>query len=395
VTTQRALNVDAPVTLDELLDRNARDTLRAGAEDLAVALAVVDRDGQLVVGEAPPQATIDARPDFDPVEVPVDGARWVVAPLLHEGDAIGWIVVRGEMNVAVHLHRVADAFIVDGIKRAMSARMHMATVEEASRELTEKNRRLAQAVERLQEADRVKSNFLATVSHELRTPLTSVIGYSEMLLEGIAGELNDEQREYVRTVMEKGDQLLQLITGILDISRMEAGEMRLDKAPFDLDEVVTVALSTIAPHARRKKLQMACSVPPALPLVFGDRDKIRQVLLNLLGNAVKFTPEGGKIEVTAAPSTIVPVPAADSPRAVRVSVRDSGIGVPPEHQKRVFDPFFQVDNSSTREYGGTGLGLSIVKRLVEAHGGVVWVDSEAGKGSTFSFTIPLAPGPAK
>ena len=131
--------------------------------------------------------------------------------------------------MAAHLHRVADAFIVDGIKRAMSARMHMATVEEANRELTEKNRRLAQAVERLQEADRVKSNFLATVSHELRTPLTSVIGYSEMLLEGIAGELNDEQREYVRTVMEKGDQLLQLITGILDISRMEAGEMKIDK----------------------------------------------------------------------------------------------------------------------------------------------------------------------
>jgi len=393
VTTQRALNVDAPVTLDELLDRNARDTLRAGAEDLGVTLAIVDRDGQLVVGDAPPPATLEARPEFEPAEVDVDGARYVVTMLAHEGGAIGWLIVGGAPNLAAHLHRVADAFVVDGIKRAMSARMHMATVEEASRELTEKNRRLAQAVERLQEADRVKSNFLATVSHELRTPLTSVIGYSEMLLEGIAGELNDEQREYVRTVMEKGDQLLQLITGILDISRMEAGEMRLDKAPFDLDEVVSVALSTIAPHARRKKLVMSCTVPPALPLVFGDRDKIRQVLLNLLGNAVKFTPEGGKIEVSAALGPLSG--AADAPRAVRVSVRDSGIGVPPEHQKRVFDPFFQVDNSSTREYGGTGLGLSIVKRLVEAHGGAVWVDSEAGKGSAFSFTIPLAPGPAK
>jgi len=388
-----ALNVDAPVTLDELLDRNARDTLRSGAEDLGVALAVIDRDGHVIVGDEPPAATVDARPDFEPVELTVDGAGWVVTMLAHEGGAIGWLIVRGTPKVAAHLHRVADAFIVDGIKRAMSARMHMATVEEASRELTEKNRRLAQAVERLQEADRVKSNFLATVSHELRTPLTSVIGYSEMLLEGIAGELNDEQREYVRTVMEKGDQLLQLITGILDISRMEAGEMKIDKHPFDLDEVVTVALSTIAPHARRKKLVMACTVPPSLPLVLGDRDKIRQVLLNLLGNAVKFTPEGGKVEVAA---TLAPLlPAADSMRAVRVSVRDSGIGVPPEHQKRVFDPFFQVDNSSTREYGGTGLGLSIVKRLVEAHGGVVWVDSEAGKGSTFSFTVPLAAGPAK
>jgi signal transduction histidine kinase len=307
---------------------------------------------------------------------------------MHEGDAIGYIVVRGSDGIAAHLHRVADAFIVDGIKRAMSARMHMATVEEASRELTEKNRRLAQAVERLQEADRVKSNFLATVSHELRTPLTSVIGYSEMLLEGIAGELNDEQREYVRTVMEKGDQLLQLITGILDISRMEAGEMRIDRQPFDLDEVVSVALSTIAPHARRKKLQMACTVPPGLPLVLGDRDKIRQVLLNLLGNAVKFTPEGGKVEVSAALSQLTSAP--EAVRAVRVSVRDSGIGIPPEHQKRVFDPFFQVDNTSTREYGGTGLGLSIVKRLVEAHGGVVWIESEGGKGTMFAFTIPLA-----
>jgi two-component system, NarL family, sensor histidine kinase BarA len=389
-----ALNVDAPVTLDELLDRTARDTLRSGAEDLGVTLAVIDRDGELIVGDAPPpRATIDARPDYEPVELDVDGAHYVVMMLAHEGGPIGWIIVRGATNLAQHLHRVADAFVVDGIKRAMSARMHMATVEEASRELTEKNRRLAQAVERLQEADRVKSNFLATVSHELRTPLTSVIGYSEMLLEGIAGELNDEQREYVRTVMEKGDQLLQLITGILDISRMEAGEMKIDKQPFDLDEVVTVALSTIAPHARRKKLIMSCTVPPSLPLVLGDRDKIRQVLLNLLGNAVKFTPEGGKVEVAATLAALLP--AADSGRAVRISVHDSGIGVPPEHQKRVFDPFFQVDNSSTREYGGTGLGLSIVKRLVEAHGGVVWVESEAGKGSTFAFTVPLAAGPAK
>jgi two-component system sensor histidine kinase BarA len=392
-----ALNVDAPVTLDELLDRNARETLVAGAQDLGIVVAVVDRDGQLIVGEAPPPATIAARPDFEPVELIVDGAqgqeRWVVSMLQHEGGAIGWLIVRGAANIAAHMHRVADAFVVDGIKRAMSARMHMATVEEASRELTEKNRRLAQAVERLQEADRVKSNFLATVSHELRTPLTSVIGYSEMLLEGIAGALNDEQREYVRTVMEKGDQLLQLITGILDISRMEAGEMKIDKQPFDLDEVVSVALSTIAPHARRKKLVMACTVPEALPLVYGDRDKIRQVLLNLLGNSVKFTPEGGRVEVAAQLAPLLP--AADSVRAVKISVHDSGIGVPPEHQKRVFDPFFQVDNSSTREYGGTGLGLSIVKRLVEAHGGVVWVDSDSSKGSTFSFTIPLAPGPAK
>jgi two-component system sensor histidine kinase BarA len=389
-----ALNVDAPVTLDELLDRNARETLGAGASDLGVVLAVVDRHGRVLCGETPPAATLAVRPEFDHVAVDVAGVAWMVAPLMHEGDTIGTLIVRGNETVTAHLHRVADAFIVDGIKRAMSARMHMATVEEANRELTEKNKRLAQAVERLQEADRVKSNFLATVSHELRTPLTSVIGYSEMLLEGIAGELNDEQREYVRTVMEKGDQLLQLITGILDISRMEAGEMKISKSPFELEDVMSTALSTVAPHARRKKLILHCTLEPGLPLVYGDRDKVRQVLLNLIGNAIKFTPEGGKIEVAAVVGTLAqpsPELPPDSPRGVRIWVRDSGIGVPLEHQKRVFDPFFQVDNSSTREYGGTGLGLSIVKRLVEAHGGNVWIDSENGRGATFAFTIPLAP----
>ena len=319
---------------------------------------MIDRDGRLLVGDPPPQATIDARPDFDPVELTVEGTGWVVYMLAHEGDAIGWIIVpRRRRNARPpHLHRVADAFVVDGIKRAMSARMHMATVEEANRELTEKNRRLAQAVERLQEADRVKSNFLATVSHELRTPLTSVIGYSEMLLEGIAGELNDEQREYVRTVMEKGDQLLQLITGILDISRMEAGEMRIDKQPFDLDEVVSVALSTIAPHARRKKLQHGrarCRRRCRWCSAIATRSA--RCCSTCSATPSSSRPRAARVEVSAQLAPLLP--AADTLRAVQISVHDSGIGMPPEHQKRIFDPFFQVDNTSTREYGGTGLGL--------------------------------------
>ena len=393
-----ALNVDAPVTLDELLDRNARETLVEAARDLGVGLSIVDRDGVRLVGEAPPKVALEAALDLDPVGVYDRSRSFLVAPLVHESEAIGRVVVGpfasgtspAEANkLATHLLRIADAFILEGIKRAMSARMHMATVEEASRELTEKNRRLAQAVERLQEADRVKSNFLATVSHELRTPLTSVIGYSEMLLEGIAGELNNEQREYVRTVMEKGDQLLQLITGILDISRMEAGEMRFEKHPFDLDEVVSIALSTVAPHARRKKLQLGCQLPGDLPDVLGDRDKVRQVLLNLMNNAVKFTPEGGRVEIAARVGRLHPEK-PDPTEGVEVAVSDTGIGVPPEHHKRIFDPFFQVDNTSTREFGGTGLGLNIVKRFIEGGGGSVWVESEHGKGATFLFTLPIA-----
>lgn len=398
-----ALNVDAPVTLDELLDRNARETLAAGAQDLDVELTICDRDGNCLVGHTLPEEVLAAQPEYDPVVVqrgPEHGnVRYVVSAIWHEGDIMGSVNIgpfaesiteEQGLKFAAHLTRVADAFILDGIKRAMSARMHMATVEESNREQMEKNRRLAQAVARLEEADRVKSNFLATVSHELRTPLTSIIGYSEMLIEGIAGELNQEQRDYVRTVMEKGDQLLQIINGILDISRMEAGEMKIDKAPFDIDEVVGIALQTVAPHARRKKLNMQCELADDLPQVFGDRDRVRQVLINLLGNAVKFTPDGGTVKVMAEVG-MLSQSAVDSQQGVVVSVKDSGIGVPPEAQKKIFDPFFQVDNSSTREYGGTGLGLSIVKRLVEAHSGSLWMESEPGKGATFFFTLPLAP----
>jgi signal transduction histidine kinase len=390
---QSALNVDAPVTLDELLDRNARDTLEQGGVDLGMPVAIIDRDGKLLIGPGVPDETLTADSGDAPVVVKVGALDFLVSTLHFDHEPVGRLVLGPVAGAnephahlqAQHLQRVTESFMHDGARRAMSARMHMATIEEAGRELTEKNRRLAQAVERLTEADRVKSNFLATVSHELRTPLTSVIGYSEMLLEGIAGPLNDEQREYVRTVMEKGDQLLQLITGILDISRMEAGQMKFEKLPFDLAEIVSVALSTIAPHARQKKLNLSCDLPDDLPRLLGDRDKIRQVLLNLMGNAVKFTPEGGSISILATP--FVDGPAS----VVRVGVRDTGIGVAPEHQQRVFDPFFQVDNSSTREYGGTGLGLNIVRRFIEAHTGRVWVESEPGKGAAFYFTLPMAP----
>ncbi len=394
-----ALSVDAPVTLDELLDRNARETLAEGARELGVEIGIVDRDGLRLLGVAGPPEVEALDPDLDPLVLVTAGRVFVVSALHHEGASIGRVKVARAgtdettaRRIAQHLLRVADAFVLEGIKRAMSARMHMATVEEANRELTEKNKRLGQAIERLQEADRIKSNFLATVSHELRTPLTSVIGYSEMLLEGIAGELNPEQRDYVRTVMEKGDQLLQLITGILDISRMEAGEMRFERAPFELAEGVSVALSTIAPHARRKRLQLACALPETLPRVVGDRDKVRQVLLNLLNHAVKFTPEGGQVSIRAEVGLLHPSrPGREA--GVQVAVEDSGIGVPPEHHARIFDPFFQVDNSSTREFGGTGLGLNIVKRFVEALGGAVWVESEGERGATFYFTLPIALAP--
>jgi signal transduction histidine kinase len=394
VTQPSALDTDAPVGLGELLDRNARSALADGARDLGVDLVVLDESDKVLIGRAP--ALSDRLPsDWDPMVTDTPLGRFATIGIFNAGESLGRLVLgpldvedQVALGLATHLRRIADAFLVDGMKRALSARVHMATLEDANRELTEKNRTLASMVDKLQEADRIKSNFLATVSHELRTPLTSVIGYSEMLLEGIAGPLNDEQRDYVRTVMEKGDQLLQLITGILDISRMEAGEMKVRVTPFDVTETVRVALSTVAPNARRKSVILETSVPDDLPRALGDRDKTRQVILNLLGNALKFTPEGGTVRVDVRRG---PIGRADvgGAHGIRIAVSDTGIGIPVEHFARVFDPFYQVDNSSTREYGGTGLGLSIVKRFVEAQGGQVWLDSEVARGTTFTFSMPV------
>jgi signal transduction histidine kinase len=392
-----ALDTDAPVGLDELLDRNARVALTDGAAALGMPLTIVDDQMRMLIGTAPLQW--DGVPsDWDPQIVTLAAGRVGGVGIYNEGELIGRMAI-GPMpdliddeiglRILAQHKRIIDAFIIDGMKRALSARIHMATLEEANRELTEKNRKLAEMVDKLQEADRIKSNFLATVSHELRTPLTSVIGYSEMLLEGIAGALNDEQRDYVRTVMEKGDQLLQLITGILDISRMEAGEMRVRRTPFDFGEVVRVAMSTVTPAARRKRVVLDTVVPENLPDAFGDRDKTRQVVLNLVGNAVKFTPEGGTVRVSVALGGLAREDKHAGAPGLRVAVSDTGIGIPADSLQRVFDPFYQVDNSSTREYGGTGLGLSIVKRFVEAQGGQVWLESEVGRGTTFTFTMPV------
>ncbi|MEO6951811.1 MAG: ATP-binding protein [Polyangia bacterium] len=392
-----ALDTDAPVGLDELLDRNARAALSDALGAIGLLLSVADDTGRQIIGTA--SLETDALPvDWDPEVTPCSSGRYGAIGIFNEGSIIGRIVIgpipdaMTDVVVTAQLNglrRIVDAFIVDGMKRALSARMHMASVEDANRELTEKNKKLNELVDKLQEADRIKSNFLATVSHELRTPLTSVIGYSEMLLEGIAGELNEEQRDYVRTVMEKGDQLLQLITGILDISRMEAGEMKVRRVPFDIVEVCNVAVQTVAPNARRKRINVETVFPEGLPMGMGDRDKVRQAVLNLLGNAVKFTPDAGTIRLIVELGALARTTRPGGAPGLRISVQDTGIGISAEHFQQVFEPFFQVDNSSTREFGGTGLGLSIVKRFVEAQGGQVWLESEVGRGSTFRFTLPI------
>jgi signal transduction histidine kinase len=222
-----------------------------------------------------------------------------------------------------------------------------------------------------------KSEFLASMSHELRTPLNAVIGFSDVLLEGMFGALNERQEEYVRDIRDSGRHLLDLINEILDLSKVEAGRMELEPAELSLPELLEQGLALVRERAARQRLTVSLSVGDDVGVVWADEVKLKQVVVNLVTNAVKFTPEGGRVDVSA---RVV----GDE---VVVTVRDTGIGIAPEDQTRIFAAFQRGDRRASVE--GTGLGLTLSKRFVELHGGRVWVESAPGVGSTFGFAIPV------
>ena len=301
-------------------------------------------------------------------------------------------------RVARHLARVLDLLLFSGHRALLTSNMHLASVRESFRELEDKNQKLQVAYDRLKELDRLKSNFLATVSHELRTPLTSIIGYSEMLVEGLAGDLTKEQREFVQTIRDKGDQLLALIKGLLDLSKLESGTMSLRKNHVDVAALIKDVVSTLAPTARKKEVELTFEVEKGLPGIWADAERLRQVLLNLTENAIKFTPVSGSVRLSARITGMDANSSGDTGGMVLLGARrtgvemrviDSGIGIPETERSRVFDAFYQVDSSSTREAGGTGLGLSIVKRLVDGHDGSVRIEANQPRGTVFVVTIPV------
>jgi signal transduction histidine kinase len=227
-------------------------------------------------------------------------------------------------------------------------------------------------------ANQAKSEFLANMSHELRTPLNAIIGFSEVLSERMFGEINDKQAEYLSDILESGRHLLSLINDILDLSKIEAGRMELEPSDFDLPRAIENTLTLVRERVQRRGIALGHTVDKRLGMIHGDERKVRQILLNLLSNALKFTPEGGRIDVQAALRDGV----------AEVSITDTGVGISPEDQEAIFEEFRQVGTAAKR-VEGTGLGLAISRKFVELHGGTIRVTSQLGKGSTFTFTLPL------
>jgi signal transduction histidine kinase len=274
---------------------------------------------------------------------------------------------------------------VKRFKRDRHARAHVtsrdelqALAEEFNRmadSIQERDERLERINQQLRKANRVKSEFLAVMGHELKTPLHAIRGYSQLLLEEIDGPLTPAQREDIENILKSGDHLRALIDNILQFSKLEAGEETIHPSEIEVAHLLEEALQNVKVLAREKGIEVHTEANGLT--VRADETKLKQVLINLLSNALKYTPQG-RVEVIA----------ERGDGEVVFTVRDTGIGIPEEHREVIFEPFTQIDSSSTRQWVGIGLGLSIVKRYVEMHGGRIWVESEVGQGSAFHFTIP-------
>jgi signal transduction histidine kinase len=295
------------------------------------------------------------------------GIRAILAvPMVREGRLIGCLAVTRNQpgDFPAETIELLKTFATQSALAIQNARLF--------HELADKSRQL-------EAASRHKSEFLANMSHELRTPLNAVIGFSEVLLQRMFGELNVKQDEYLKDIYASGQHLLSLINDILDLSKIEAGRMELVPAPFHVPSALENAITLVKERAARHGIALELDLDPTLGGVVGDERKVKQVLLNLLSNAVKFTPEGGRISLKA----------GRRDGAVEIAVTDTGVGIAPEDQAAIFEEFRQVGSDETRKQEGTGLGLTLAKKFIELHGGRIWVESELGRGSTFTFTLPV------
>jgi signal transduction histidine kinase len=360
---------------------NLRASHRMEAEVVEILRAAPIRLGEGATGRAatmraPVQVSdITSEQDFTrgrarPVLVRLGYRSLLAVPLLREHQTMGALTVwrrqTGEFRPEVV--NLLQTFATQSALAIQNARLF--------REIEDKSRQI-------EAANRHKSEFLANMSHELRTPLNAIIGFSEVLGERMFGELNEKQAEYTEDILSSGRHLLSLINEILDLSKVEAGRMELEVAAFDLPLAIDNARTFVRERATKHGINLDLNVDERLGDFTGDERKIKQILLNLLSNAVKFTPEGGRIGITA----------RQADGSVEISVSDTGIGIAPEDQAKIFEEFRQVGGDYAHKKEGTGLGLTLAKKFVELHGGRIWVESEVGKGSTFTFTLPIDPHP--
>ena len=307
---------------------------------------------------------------FDIVPVDDDPTHsYIGVPLMSRDQVIGVLSVQSSR---------ANAYGEEDLRLLETVATQAATAIENARAYE----RLAETAEELREIDRFKTQFLANMSHELRTPLNSIIGFSRVMLKGIDGPLTELQAADLQSIHNSGQHLLGLINSILDMSKIEAGKMDLAIEELALPAVLDAVVDTTKALIKDRPVDLHTLVPDDLPTVWADGQRVRQVLLNLMSNAAKFTDEG-----------LITLKAEAGPEFVTISVADTGVGIDPEAHDRLFIPFQQVDGSTTRRAGGTGLGLAISRSYVEMHGGEIWVESEPGKGATFSFTLPVFRAP--
>ncbi len=327
-------------------------------------------------------------PQLVDISISQEGLRSVAAvPLNSSGRVIGTLVVGSH---DLHSFSSGDIQLLSAIGEGLGPTLKAAALyralQEKARQLAAQNEELVAQQQALtektreaEEANQLKSEFLARMSHELRTPLNAVIGFSELTLDEVPGTLNEEQRQCLEDILSAGQHLLQLVNEVLDISTIESGKTEFRPTYLVLIDVVKWLRKTMVPILKPRKQSLDVVIEEELPRVYADESKLRQVLLNLVSNAAKFRPDGSKIRVEV----------IKKGNWCQVSVIDSGIGIKEEDQKRIFEPFYRVDTLSHKEEQGTGLGLAVVRRIVEKHGGQVWVESEYGKGSTFRFTLPI------
>jgi signal transduction histidine kinase len=311
---------------------------------------------------------------------------FVISPIIPREGAKGFLLV-GTENTDIIINEGDEELIVvlaNQLGQALeNARLFEKTwlaQQELEIKVEQRTHELRNVLSEVEKISKRKSDFISSVSHELRTPLTSIKGYAAILLAGKLGAVPQEIRERLEKINRHSDELAHMVNDLLDISRIEAGKVTMKLEPQKLREILEKVTDLLAVQAKEKEIQLKFGVAPEAETVFADRNQIERVLINLIGNAMKFTPAAGSITIVAR---------ATANNMAEVEVMDTGCGIPQESLDAVFEEFYRVENPINQEVKGTGLGLSLVKHIIEAHGGKIWVKSVVGKGSTFSFTLPL------